>query len=242
MKIIPTKDYHVHSIFSDGKNTIEENVKRAVELGLSEVGVSEHGFNQLKAGIKREDLGKIKAEIARVQALYPSVKIKLGIEANLLNLNGDVDLTDEDVKQFDFIILGIHKLTYGKKVKGSFSFNLKNMLFKSKKRAKQIAHSYELAFSRYPITIVAHPNYAGKCDIEELIKSCKKHGVLFELNRKHLEDIEPDVDKIVASDVPLIFSSDAHNSEFVGDFSRQIEFVKKYNIDLNRIVNIKVQK
>jgi len=242
MKIVATKDYHTHSIFSDGQNTIEENVKQAATLGLSEIGVSEHCFNHRKAGIKRDDLQKIKDEIARVQALYPSVKIKLGIEANLLNLNGDVDLTDEEAKQFDYIILGIHKLTWGKGVKGSLAFNINNYLSKSKKRAKKISRSYELAFSRYPITIVAHPNYAAKCDILSLIKSCKSHGVLFELNRKNIDRLEPYADLIKQSDVPLVMSSDAHESKFVGDFTRQIDFVTRHNIDLNRIVNIKVIK
>ncbi len=242
MKIVATKDYHVHSIFSDGKSTIEDNVRQANQLGLSEIGVSEHGFNHRKAGINRSDLPKIKDEIARVQALYPNVKIKLGIEANLLNLNGDVDLTDEEAKQFDYIILGIHKLTFGKGVKGSFRFNVTNYLSKSAKRAKEIARSYELAFSRYPISIVAHPNYAARCDIEDLIKSCKKHNVLFELNRKNIDKLYPFGDLIKNSDVPLVMSSDAHQSEFVGDFSKQIEFVKKFNIDLSRIVNIKELK
>ncbi len=242
MKIQPTKDYHIHSVFSDGQNTIEENIKRAVELGLSEVGVSEHAFNHRKAGIKRDDLQRIKDEIGRVQKLYPSVKIKLGIEANLLNLNGDIDLTEEEARQFDYIILGIHKLTWGKGVKGSLRFNIANYLCKSEARAKKIAHSYELAFSRYPITIVAHPNYAARCDIASLLSSCSKHKVLFELNRKNIGLIEDFADLIRQSEVPLIMSSDAHETRFVGDFSNQIDFVKKHNIDLGRIVNIKVVK
>ena len=242
MKIIPTKDYHTHSIFSDGHNTIEDNVKRAAELGLVELGISEHGFNHRHAGISRDDVAKIKDEMARLQELYKSVKLKLGIEANLLNLNGDVDLTDEDVKLFDFIILGIHKLTWGKGVKGSFRFNAMNMLSKSEKRAELIAKSYELAFSRFPITIVAHPNYAGRCNIASLLDSCKKHNVLFELNRKHLNDLGTDVNLVVESEAKLIFSSDAHDSIYIGDFSRQIEFAKKFNLNLDRVVNIKIEK
>ena len=242
MKIVATKDYHVHSIFSDGHNTIEENVKQAVSLGLSEIGVSEHGFNHRRAGIKRDDLSKIKDEIMRVQAIYPQIKIKLGIEANLLNLDGEVDLTESEAEGFDYIILGIHKLTWGKGVKGSLLFNCANFFSKGDKRAKKIAHSYELAFSRYPITIVAHPNYAAQCDIELLLDSCKAHNVLFELNRKNLDKIEQYARLICGSDTPLVMSSDAHESRFVGDFSSQIEFVRKHNINLDRIVNIKVVK
>ena len=37
-------DYHVHTTFSDGKNTPEEIVLAAREKGLKEIGFSDHSY------------------------------------------------------------------------------------------------------------------------------------------------------------------------------------------------------
>ena len=37
-------NYHTHTNYCDGKNTAEEIVKKAIELGLSELGFSGHSY------------------------------------------------------------------------------------------------------------------------------------------------------------------------------------------------------
>ena len=56
MKILPKWDYHVHSVFSDGKSTIEQDIERAVAIGLEEIGISDHSFAHCLGGIKRGDI------------------------------------------------------------------------------------------------------------------------------------------------------------------------------------------
>ena len=36
------KDLHMHTVFSDGKNTPEEMVQEAIRRGLDTVGISDH--------------------------------------------------------------------------------------------------------------------------------------------------------------------------------------------------------
>ncbi|MBR4270541.1 MAG: PHP domain-containing protein [Clostridia bacterium] len=242
MKILPKWDYHVHSVFSDGKSTIEQDIERAVAIGLEEIGISDHSFAHCLGGIKRGDIEREREEIERLQTSYPNIKIKLGIEANLVNMDGDIDLTEDDIKMLDYIILGIHNFTFKGKVKKGFGFNVGNWLNHSARHAERITDSYALAFERYPISIVAHPNYAARCNIERLLALCEEHGVMFELNRKHLKDIQEYGDKIAKSKAKLVFSSDAHQCEYIGEISNQIDFVEKFNIDKSRIMNIKIEK
>ena len=51
-----TGDYHTHTIFSHGKGTILENALSAKEVGLKEIGISDHGFAHTAFGIKRRNV------------------------------------------------------------------------------------------------------------------------------------------------------------------------------------------
>ena len=57
------KDTHLHSKFSDGKNSIEEMVLTAIKLGLEEVAFTDHVRRDTKW------LDKYAAEIKRVQKM-----------------------------------------------------------------------------------------------------------------------------------------------------------------------------
>ncbi len=239
---VMTADYHTHTIYSDGHSTMEENVKQAVERGLSEIGITDHGFNHRSGGIKREQIREMRAEVERLKKLYPQIKIYLGIEANLLNLRGELDLTEDDIKALDYVIFGIHKATFGKRVKGSLWFNLRNLFPSTKKYRQKVTDSYIVAMKKYPVKIVVHPNYATKCDTVKLAKACVEFGVLFEFNGKRIDIPAEEVEALKQSDAKFVLSSDAHKKERVGTCELQKEFLKKYDFPLEKIVNIKISE
>ena len=76
---------HVHSTFSDGANSLEENVAEAESLGLVELGCVDH---------VRADTDWAPTYAAAVQALREQTEVRLqcGIEAKLLDTAGALDL------------------------------------------------------------------------------------------------------------------------------------------------------
>ena len=91
-------DYHTHTKYSrhnHGKSSIEDNVRVAYEKGLRQVGISDHGFNQKLYGVRRKDIEKVKLEIEDAKERYP-IEVLLGIEANLISSNGDIDIVEQD--------------------------------------------------------------------------------------------------------------------------------------------------
>ena len=52
--MILTADYHTHTPYSHGKNTVLENVTAAKKLGLKEIAITDHGFNHLHFRLKRK--------------------------------------------------------------------------------------------------------------------------------------------------------------------------------------------
>ena len=51
-----TADYHTHTPYSHGKNTVLENAVAAKAKGLKEIAITDHGFNHILFGLKRKKL------------------------------------------------------------------------------------------------------------------------------------------------------------------------------------------
>lgn len=81
------EDMHVHSTFSDGRDTIEDNVAEAEALGLTRLTCVDH---------VRFDTDWVPAYIAAVRRIGGQTDIELacGIEAKLLDTRGALDLPD----------------------------------------------------------------------------------------------------------------------------------------------------
>ena len=81
----PLADLHVHSTFSDGRGTIEENIAAAEALGLAALGCVDH---------VRVDTDWVPAYVEAVQRARDgtAVELRCGIEAKLLDTTGALDL------------------------------------------------------------------------------------------------------------------------------------------------------
>ena len=88
-------DLHVHTLFSDGKNTPEEMVLTAIEKGFSYIGFSDHAPMDFDDGCAMawEKLPEYSAEILRLKEKYKDqIDIFCGLEFEMLS--GDEDLAN----------------------------------------------------------------------------------------------------------------------------------------------------
>jgi DNA polymerase (family 10) len=98
---------HCHTIYSDGRNTIEEMALAAEALGMRYLTITDHSPSAYYArGVSIDRLRAQWDEIARVQE---RVKIKLlrGTESDILE-DGSLDYPDHYLAQFDIVIASIH--------------------------------------------------------------------------------------------------------------------------------------
>ena len=103
-------DYHVHTTFSDGKNTPEEMVKAAIEKGMAEIGFSDHSYTYFDESycIKKEQIAEYQREIADLKEKYKGqIKILCGIEQDLYS--------NESTKGYDYVIGSVHYVKNGGK-------------------------------------------------------------------------------------------------------------------------------
>ncbi|MEO8218132.1 MAG: PHP domain-containing protein [Acidobacteriota bacterium] len=100
--------FHVHSTYSDGRDTLRSMLAAAAERGFVYVGMSEHSkFAGYAGGLSEERLREAWQEIDQLRPQFPSLRIFRGTEADILQ-NGDVDYGVGTLAQFDFVIASIH--------------------------------------------------------------------------------------------------------------------------------------
>lgn len=231
-------DFHTHTNYSHGLGSIEDSVKQAENLGLKAVAITEHSY-QSHYSIKKGDLDKMRKDIADIQDKY-NVNILLGIEANLISRNGDIDISDEELKSLDLVILSTHKFTRIK-MKEWIHWMIPN-LFRKKPTKAQIernTQAYINAMDKHRVSILGHLNYAN-CwvDCERLAKECVKRNIYIELNGKRINFSREDIEKMVKTGVKFIINSDAHRPLDIGKNHRAFNLIEKYKIPLESIVNL----
>jgi len=99
------EDHHVHSTFSDGKSTLEENIAAAEGLGLGRLGCVDH---------VRIDTTYVPDYVAAVKRLRPTtaVELSVGIEAKILDTAGRLDLPADGLDGVDRVYVADHQFPW----------------------------------------------------------------------------------------------------------------------------------
>jgi DNA polymerase (family 10) len=98
---------HCHTVYSDGKNTIEEMARAAEALGHRYITITDHSPSAFYArGVTLDRLRRQWDEIAEVQERV-SIRILRGTESDIL-ADGALDYPDEVLEKLDIVIASIH--------------------------------------------------------------------------------------------------------------------------------------
>src|SRR5437868_3902890 len=101
-------DVHMHTVETDGRNTIEELAEAATQRGYKYIAITDHSKNLAFAnGL---DDKRAEAHIQRIRKVAGhagGIKIFAGIEVDIL-ADGKLDLSDEVLAQMDVVIASVH--------------------------------------------------------------------------------------------------------------------------------------
>jgi putative hydrolase len=219
-------------------------VQAAREKGLRAVGIADHGPGHVFFGMKRSRFQSMRQEIDRLNLKYADIDIFMGVEANIVNPSGRLDILPSEFDLFDFVIAGYHYGVLGENPLGSGLLHGGNMLChytgwgRKRLRARNTA-LIEKALYTNDFKMLTHPGDKGPVDLAAVAAACANTDTLLEINTQHdclsAEDI-----KTAARVAGLRFavSSDAHTPGRVGDFMPAVELALRAGLDLSRIVNL----
>lgn len=236
-------DYHTHTRYSHGKGTIEQNVMAARRRGLKRIAIADHGFNHIGIGMRIDDIDRMRREIDALRKKYADIEILFGVEANLISMEGDIDIPKEYIGVFDIILMGFHKAVLPYSLKDGWRLFLRNALCSAAPLCDVERLRYDntmamiRAMERYPIHTITHPGAKIDIDTRLLAKYAAKHKVFLEINSSHGFMNEEYVRVAMEEGALFVINSDAHTPEDVGNMTRGIMIAQRAGVPADRILN-----
>lgn len=219
---------------------MEDNVKRASELGLKEIALTDHGFNHKIFGTYRKRLPMLKEEVKRLSEKY-NINVLLGVEANFISTDGTIDVVESDMEYLDIVLCGFHEIVKAKSIKDKFKLWYFHYLYAifglSKKRIAINTQTVVNAVENNNIDVLTHLNAKMRVDPIKVAEACIKKGTLIELNTKHFKLSDEDIVTMAKMGAKFIVDSDAHSPKRIADFELARDVIKRTGIEKS-VVNL----
>jgi DNA polymerase (family X) len=194
-------DVHMHTVETDGKNTIAEMAEAAKARGYKYIAITDHSKNLAFAnGL---DDKRAVEHIARIRAAgkqIDGITIFAGIEVDIL-ADGDLDLSDDVLAQMDIVIASVHSVFNQEPAK------MTDRLLK--------------AISNSNTSLIGHPTGRIQLrrdsyhfDMGAVLAAAAKHKVAMELNsypdRLDLNDVH--LRQAKQQGVKIVINTDSHHT------------------------------
>jgi len=194
-------DFHVHTEWSDGHDTIEEIAASAKARGYKYLAITDHSAGRgIARGLNEERLRQQLAEIKEVGRKLKGIRIFTGIEVDI-RADGALDYPDGLLSELDVVVAAVH----------SAMGQDRDKMTKRVIRALENPH----------VDILAHPTCRligerepVQVDMEEVFRAAVRTNTALEINampdRLDLRDIH--VLRAKELGVKLVIGTDAHSS------------------------------
>jgi DNA polymerase (family X) len=194
-------DVHMHTVETDGKNTIEEMAEAAKARGYKYMAITDHSKNLAFAnGL---DDKRAVEHIARIRAAgkkIDGITIFAGIEVDIL-AEGDLDLSDDVLAQMDLVIASVHSV---------FNQEPEKM---TERLLKAIANS-NTSIIGHPTGRIQLRRDSYHFDMGKILAAAAKHEVAMELNsypdRLDLNDVH--LRQAKQQGVKIVINTDSHHT------------------------------
>lgn len=225
-------DLHTHTVASGHAfGTVWENAKAAKEAGVELLAITDHGPGMSGATVEVYfQCGN------RMPRVIEGVTILFGVEANVINDNGDIDLSEKILKRLDFVTVGLHE---------DCGYVDQGVEKNTEALIKAMNNPY--------VKMISHP-YAPtiKIDIEKVTQAAIEKNILLEINASYFREkkasnvemwakLKTMVGMFKAAGKKMIINSDAHSPFEIGQFGEVVARFDELGISEDDLLNNDVQ-
>lgn len=226
----PIMDLHTHTTASGhGYSTLKENIEVAKERGLRVLGLSEHG-PAMPGGPHIFFFSNYRC----IPRRYGDLQLLCGIEANICDYDGRLDVEDKILERMDYVIASMHTLCCKP---GTMEENTRASI-------KAMKNPY--------VTILGHPDDSRyPLDREAVVRAASEEKVAIEINNSSLnpqaarqggrENIKELLYWCEKYKVPVLLGTDSHICYTVGDFTETIKLLEEVHFPKELVLNYEVE-
>jgi DNA polymerase (family 10) len=216
---------HCHTVYSDGRHTIEEMARAADGLGMEYLTITDHSPTASYAGGLTVDRLRTQwDEIARVQESV-SVRLLRGTESDIL-ASGALDYPDAVLEQLDIVIASVH---------ARYRMDADRMTERLRRAMslpcfKVWGHALgRLLLSRPPI----------ECRVEEVLDTVQSARAAVEINGDPRRlDLAPRwIPAARARGIPFVVSTDAHSVGELANLRYGVAMARRGGVRRGEVLN-----
>jgi len=197
-------DLHMHTTWSDGRDSIEAMVQSCCELGYQYLAITDHSQHSAATrSLSADGISRQREDIARAREQHPDIAILHGCEVDIMP-DGRLDFTDRVLEQFDIVLASLHD--------------------RAGQTPDQLMERYVAAMKHPLVSIITHPtnrlvpNRRGyDLDYDRLFEMAIETGTLLEIDGApaHLDMDGALARRAVAAGVTVSIDSDSHRADLL---------------------------
>lgn len=194
-------DVHMHTVETDGRNTIEEMAAAARERGYKYMAITDHSKNLAFAnGLDDERALKHIAKIRAANVATEGIRIFAGIEVDILE-DGTLDLSDEVLAQMDIVIASVHS---------HFNQSADDMT----KRLLKAVGNPNVSLIGHPTGRILLRRDAYAYDMDAVLQAAARSKVAMELNAypDRLDLCDRHLRQAKQAGVKIVINTDSHHT------------------------------
>ncbi|HEC25634.1 MAG TPA: DNA polymerase/3'-5' exonuclease PolX [bacterium] len=209
--------FHIHTTYTDGKDSLEAIVEACMKEGYSYVGISDHSVSAYYAnGLSASELESQIEYIDRLNKKYKGrIKIFKGIESDILP-DGSLDYDNRTLSMLDFVIASVHS-----------KFNMSEDMM-TERIIKAIKNPYTTMIGHLTGRLLLERN-GYPINISKILDYASEYKTIIELNArpKRLDIDWRYIKEAIGKGVLLSINPDAHDASSVNLVNCGINIARK---------------
>ena len=203
-------DLHMHTDWSDGRDTLEQMILAADDLRYEYVAITDHSQGSpASRTLSLDGIARQREDIDRLRRRLPSIEILHGVEVDILP-DGTLDFPDEVLSGFDIVLASLH--------------------VREGQDGRQLTERYLNAIRHPLVNVITHPanrtpgvSAGFDLDFDALFAAATQAGTAMEIDGApaHLDMDGALARRAVAAGVTVVIDSDCHRAD---GLERQMRF------------------
>ena len=219
-------DVHMHTVETDGRNTIREMAEAARERGYKYMAITDHSKNLAFAnGLDDKRAVEHIQRIRAANEAIDGIQIFAGIEVDILE-DGALDLSDSVLEQMDLVIASVHS-----------HFN---------QSSEEMTERLLKAISNPNVSLIGHPTGrillrrdAYPYEMDAVLKAAAQHKVAMELNAypDRLDLCDRHLRMAKQQGVKIVINTDSHHTSHMEKIRFGVLQARRAWLEIHHVLN-----